>query len=101
MKVAALVAALVALLGAAVWAASQLWAQLGVDIGLFGWAVIGAGGVLTIALGVGLMALSFHSARGGYDQRAHDASDQLDRTGQTGAPASPERALDRRGARDD
>jgi len=38
-------------------------------IGLFGWIVIGIGGVLAILLGGGLMALSFFSARRGYDDR--------------------------------
>lgn len=87
------------MLGAALWAAAQLWAQSGVDIGLFGWAVIGAGGVLTIALGIGLMALSFHSARSGHDQRAHDTADSVDQN--RFIDPRLERPLDRGGGQDD
>lgn len=79
MKAFGLFAVLAALLGMSVWGAHRLWTQINVDIGWFGWAVIGVGAALTIALGVGLMLLSFHSANAGYDDRAHDATDALER----------------------
>lgn len=69
MKTAALIAALGAILIAAVVAIVTAWRSAQVEIGLFGWAVIGLGAVLAIALGGGLMALSFFSARRGYDDR--------------------------------
>lgn len=69
MKTAALIAALGAILIAAVVAMLTAWRTAGVDIGLFGWVVIGIGALLAIALGGGLMALSFFSARRGYDDR--------------------------------
>jgi hypothetical protein len=66
-----------AMLIAALVGAGLLWQASGVDIGVFGWSVIGGGAVITIALGAGLMWLSFHSARAGFDAAAHDASRDL------------------------
>jgi hypothetical protein len=79
MKTLGVFAVLAALLGFALWGAHRLWSAAGVEIGWFGWAIIGVGAALTIGLGVGLMALSFHSARAGYDNRAQDASNAIDR----------------------
>jgi phosphate/sulfate permease len=66
----------VMLIGAVI-GAGMMWSASGVDIGVFGWSVIGGGAVLTVALGAGLMWLSFHSARAGYDDKAHEASQAL------------------------
>lgn len=69
MKTAALVAALGAILIAAVVAVVYAWSSAGVEISLFGWIVIGLGAFVSVMLGGGLMALSFFSARRGYDDR--------------------------------
>lgn len=69
MKTAALIATLGAILIAAVIGVIMAWQSAHVEIGVFGWVVIGIGAVLAIALGGGLMALSFFSARRGYDDR--------------------------------
>jgi hypothetical protein len=56
--------------GSAYWA----WQELGdVEIGTNGLIALGLGVVMTFALGAGLMALMFYSARRGYDERAHEA----------------------------
>jgi hypothetical protein len=68
-KTAALVAALGAILIASVVALVTAWSSAGVDISLFGWVVIGIGATVSVALGAGLMALSFFSARRGFDDR--------------------------------
>lgn len=39
-------------------------------ISMHGWIAMALGGVIALALGIGLMALGFHSARAGYDDRA-------------------------------
>ena len=50
------------------------WQQIGsVEIGTHGWIALGLGAVLTFAVGAGLMALMFFSARRGYDERAYHA----------------------------
>lgn len=72
MKTTALVAALGALLIGAVIAIVLAWQSAHVEISIFGWVVIGIGAVLAIALGGGLMALSFYSARRGFDDRLND-----------------------------
>lgn len=69
MKTAALVAVLGAILIGAVIALVVAWTNAGVDISLFGWVVIGIGAVVSVLLGGGLMALSFFSARRGFDDR--------------------------------
>jgi len=68
-KTAALIAVLGAILIAAVIALVSAWSSAGVEISLFGWVVVGIGAVVSIGLGAGLMALSFFSARRGYDDR--------------------------------
>ena len=69
MKTAALIAALGAILIGAAVAMVMAWRSTNIDIGVFGWVVIGIGAVLAIVLGGGLMALSFFSSRRGYDDR--------------------------------
>lgn len=68
-KTAALVAALGAFLIAAVAAVIVAWSSADVEISLFGWFVIGLGAFVSVLLGAGLMALSFFSARRGFDDR--------------------------------
>ncbi len=65
----ALVAGVLALSMAAV--AVYLWLSLGdVEMGFAGWLAMIAGGLATLGLGVGLMALVFYSNRKGFDDRA-------------------------------
>ncbi|MBL8557878.1 MAG: hypothetical protein JNM47_04110 [Hyphomonadaceae bacterium] len=72
MKTAALIAALgVILIGSAV-AIVMAWRSAQVEIGVFGWLVIGIGALLAVILGGGLMALSFYSARRGFDERLNE-----------------------------
>jgi ABC-type Fe3+ transport system permease subunit len=72
MKTAALIAALGAILIGAAVAIVMAWRSTDVDISIFGWVVIGIGALLAIALGGGLMALSFFSARRGFDDRLNE-----------------------------
>ena len=45
------------------------WARFGQsEISLAGWFAMGLGIILTLALGIGLMALVFFSSRRGYDE---------------------------------
>ena len=69
MKTAALIAVLGAILIGAVIAIVSAWTKANVEISLFGWIVIGIGAVVSVLLGGGLMALSFFSARRGFDDR--------------------------------
>jgi hypothetical protein len=68
--------------------AVYLWWSLGdVEVGAAGYIALIAGGLGTLGLGAGLMALVFYSNRAGYDERAgarpvHDeppSSDAQDR----------------------
>jgi hypothetical protein len=68
-KTAALIAALGAILIGAAIAMVMAWQSAHVTISVFGWVVIGIGAALAIVLGGGLMALSFFSARRGFDDR--------------------------------
>jgi hypothetical protein len=46
-----------------------LWTGIGdSDISPAGWIAMGFGGIITLALGIGLMALVFFSSRRGYDE---------------------------------
>ena len=57
-----------AVLGIVVVIAS-LWAGIGEsEISLAGWLAMGLGIILTLAVGIGLMALVFISSRRGYDE---------------------------------
>jgi hypothetical protein len=65
-----LVSLLLVCTGLAYWA----WRELGeVAIGIHGWVALALGAAITFALGAGLMALMFFSARRGYDERAREA----------------------------
>lgn len=60
-------------------AALLIWTVSGFDgsqMSVHGWVALGLGTVLSLLLGVGLMALVFYSARRGYDDRvARDESE--------------------------
>jgi hypothetical protein len=72
MKTAAVIAVLAALLVATLVAAIYLWWSLGdVDIGLHGLIAMTLGGLLSLALGGGLMFLVFYSNRRGHDDEHH------------------------------
>lgn len=66
-----------AVLAAAIWFSVRAWTGMG-DSGVafsmswHGWLALTLGVVLTAALGIGLMALLFHSARNGYDDIDHE-----------------------------
>lgn len=62
-------AILLGLLLASLWYAVQVWtAMSGVRMSGWGWTFLVAGIVVTVGLGVGLMALVFYSSRHNYDQ---------------------------------
>ena len=64
----AVVIAAAVVLGVVV-AIASLWAGIGAsEISLAGWFAMGLGIILTLALGIGLMALVFISSRRGYDE---------------------------------
>jgi hypothetical protein len=71
-KTAALIAVLGAILIGAAVAMVMAWQSAQVTISVFGWVVIGIGAALAIILGGGLMALSFFSARRGFDDRLNE-----------------------------
>lgn len=80
-KTILLVIVLGGLLAAAIWGLPQVFAAYGHEISLHGWIALAAGTLLSLALGFGLMALSFLSARRGFDDRAQweDESETSDR----------------------
>lgn len=67
MKIFLLVLVLGSLLAAALWFTLKDWD--GSAMSVHGWIALGAGSVLSLLLGGGLMALAFYSARKGYDDR--------------------------------
>ena len=65
-------------LGAMLWGISRLWESNADGLSVHGWVAYVLGGVLTLALSMGLFLLTFHSARHGYDEidRPEDRTDQ-------------------------
>ncbi len=62
----AIAAAVVLVVAAAI---ASLWSAIGdSEISLAGWLAMALGIILTLALGIGLMALVFISSRRGYDE---------------------------------
>lgn len=53
--------------GVLLWGSTFLWQGLGVGMSGHGWFAYILGGVLTLGLSMGLMMLSFYSARHGHD----------------------------------
>jgi hypothetical protein len=74
-SVAVVIAAAVVLVVAIV--VGTLWTGVGnSDISSAGWFAMGLGVVVTLALGIGLMALVFISSRRGYDEPAQRDGEQ-------------------------
>jgi hypothetical protein len=66
--VAILVVVLFALLALSVWFAGYGWTHIGGDpVPSYGYVAIAGGAVLSLVVGIGLMALVFYSSRHGYD----------------------------------
>ena len=64
----------VTVLGLVVAASWVVWRELGqIDLGFHGWVALILGSVAMVALGGGLMWLSFYSSRSGHDSAAHSA----------------------------
>ena len=75
------VAALALILGAAVYSTSHMWMSIGNDgpgMNANGMTALILGGIGTLALGGGLMALVFYSSRRGYDEAADFKPDPND-----------------------
>lgn len=73
MRTFLIIAVLVAFLLGALFIGVKAWSGLaGVDMPWQGWLALIGGSVLTLALGIGLMALMFYSARHGHDDSHHD-----------------------------
>jgi hypothetical protein len=71
LKSAGVIAVLIVLLAVGVGAMALGWLRLeDVEMSIHGWIALALGAGLSLALGAGLMALSFHSARAGFDDRA-------------------------------
>jgi hypothetical protein len=66
MKYVSLILLLALLIGTWAWAASA-WTS---DIPMSDWVALGFGGVFTLVVGCGLIALMFYSSRRGYDDEA-------------------------------
>lgn len=61
------ISAAFALLALILWGITLLWGGLGYGLSGHGWFAYIIGGVMTLALSVGLFLLTFHSARHGHD----------------------------------
>lgn len=71
MKTVAIWTVLLALLVLSLAGLAVAWTYGGLpQISMHGWIAMGLGTVLSLVVGVGLMALVFFSARRGYDDRA-------------------------------
>lgn len=70
----------VTVLGLVVAASWVVWRELGqIDLGFHGWVALILGSVAMVALGGGLMWLSFYSSRSGHDSAVHyDPGDETD-----------------------
>ena len=70
----------VTVLGLVVAASWVVWRELGqIDLGFHGWVALILGSVAMVALGGGLMWLSFYSSRSVHDSAAHyDPGDETD-----------------------
>ena len=67
------VAGAVAAVALVIAIAAELWGSVGDStISLGGWVALGFGVVVTLAVGIGLMALVFISSRRGYDDARKD-----------------------------
>lgn len=70
MKALTIIVTLTALLGLAIYGAMDVWGGMeSTAISVHGWIALGAGVLVTFALGAGLMFLVFYSNRQGYDDQ--------------------------------
>ena len=68
----------VTVLGLVVAASWVVWRELGqIDLGFHGWVALILGSAAMVALGGGLMWLSFYSSRSGHDSAAHYDPDDV------------------------
>ncbi|HLS69068.1 MAG TPA: hypothetical protein VK035_06960 [Kiloniellales bacterium] len=71
MRTTLIIAALGAVI-AALFGGIRIWSGLaGVEMPWQGWLALALGVIFTLALGIGLMALVFYSARHGHDEAHH------------------------------
>jgi hypothetical protein len=69
MRQALLAFCLLALLAVALWFAVSAWTSIdGPPMPTFGWVALAGGVILSLIVGIGLMALVFYSHRHGYDE---------------------------------
>lgn len=74
------VIALLGILAGSVWFAVQGWTGIdGPGLPVAGYVAMGAGILLSLVVGVGLMALIFYSRRHGYDDAANRGRGDSDR----------------------
>jgi hypothetical protein len=64
----AILALLIGLLGGTVYAMVTVWKHIDAHMSVHGWIALVLGIVLSLAVGIGLMALVFYSSRRGYDE---------------------------------
>jgi hypothetical protein len=65
-----IIAVLLVLLAATVWYGVNVWTATS-SMPTYGYVAMGLGAVVAIAIGVGLIALMYHSNRRGYDDAAN------------------------------
>jgi len=66
-----IVAALLGILAIVIWYGVNVWTRTP-SMPTYGYVAMGLGAIVAVAIGVGLMALMFHSHRRGYDGAAHN-----------------------------
>lgn len=74
----------VALIAVSYWGLTVLVATQGVTLSFHGKIAMGIGIVFTMAVGFGLMALLFHSNRGGHDEAVYHLTDGTDNSNSDG-----------------
>jgi hypothetical protein len=88
-----LAALAVAVVLAAIAVMASAWEGLGeVEISTAGWVALTAGGVLTFAIGAGLMLLIFYSNRAGFDDRPETRWPDREKPDDARQSAAPRRA---------
>lgn len=66
-----IIAVLLGILAIVVWYGVNVWTRTP-SMPTYGYVAMGLGAIVAVAIGVGLMALMFHSHRRGYDDAAHN-----------------------------
>jgi hypothetical protein len=66
-----IIAALLGILAIVIWYGFNVWTRTP-SMPTYGYVAMGLGAIVAVAIGVGLMALMFHSHRRGYDDAAHN-----------------------------